>query len=358
MKKNSKIVLAVVLVLIVAGWYCYRHFAASGAEGEATPAAKVETTPLQRQAIAETLNVFGVIGSAPSAEATSAAPYDCVIRKINVGVGAPVAAGDVLMEIDPSPDTKLQLDSARSLQAMADKALAATQERYDLKLATNQDLLAAQQAADDARFKLASFAARGLGGDGKVTASAAGVVSKLDLQAGSFAAAGTLLLAVAAGDHLEARLGVEVADIGRVSPGQAVVLISANRPDAAPVQSVVRVAGGTIDATTGAAEVRAPLPAVAPLYVGEHVSATIEVKKEMAVFVVPRSAVLPADNKFVLFTVKNGKAVRHEVKVGITSGDLVEVIADDLVVGDAVVTLGNYELDDGMAIQSPGETKP
>jgi membrane fusion protein (multidrug efflux system) len=73
---------------------------------------------------------------------------------------------------------------------------------------------------------------------------------------------------------------------------------------------------------------------------------------------VPRSAVLPADNKFVLFTVKNGKAVRHEVKVGLTSGDLVEVIADDLTVGDAVVTLGNYELDDGMAIQAPGENKP
>jgi len=357
MKKPIKIVLP--LVLMVAGWYCYKHFAASGSEGEAVPAAKVETTPLQRQAIAETLNVFGVIGSAPSAEATTSAPYDCVIRKINVGVGAPVAAGDVLMEIDPSPDAKLQFDSARSLQAMADKALAATQERYDLKLATNQDLLTAQQASDDARFKLASFTARGLGGgDGKVTASAAGVVSKLDLQAGSFAAAGTLLVAVAAGDHLEARLGVEVADIGRVSPGQAVVLVSANRPDAAPVQSVVRVAGGAIDAATGAAEVRAPLPAGAPLYVGEHVSATIEVKKETSAFVVPRSAVLPAGDRFALFTVKNGKAVRHEVKVGITSGDLVEVIADDLAVGDAVVTLGNYELDDGMAIQAPGENKP
>jgi membrane fusion protein (multidrug efflux system) len=356
MKKTIKIVL--VLVLIAAGWYWFMHRGASGMEGEATPAAKVETTLLQRQAIAETLDVFGVIGSAPSAETMTSAPYDCVIRKINVDVGAPVAAGDVLMEIDPSPDTKLQLDSARSMQAMADKALAATQERYDLKLATSQDLLAAQQAADDGRSKLASLTARGLGGDGKVTAAAAGVVSRLDLQTGSFAAAGTLLVAVAAGDGLEARLGVEVADIARVSPGQAVVLVSANRPEAAPVQSVVRVAGGAIDATTGAAEVRAPLPAGAPLLVGEHVNAAIELKKETSALVVPRSAVLPDGDKFVLFTVKDGKAVRHEVKVGITSGDLVEVIADDLAVGDAVVTLGNYELDDGMAVQAPGENKP
>jgi membrane fusion protein (multidrug efflux system) len=352
MKKIIKIALA--LVLVAAVWY-FKHRGAGGAEGGAPPAARVETIPLQRQAIAETLNVFGLIGSAPSAEATSAAPYDCVIRKINVGVGAPVSAGDVLMEIDPSPDTKLQLDSARSLQAMADKTLAATQERYDLKLATNQELLAAQQAADDARFKLASLTARGLGGDGKVVASAAGVVSKLDLSAGSFVAAGTLMVAVAAGDRLEARLGVEAADIGRVNPGQAVVLVSANRPDAAPVQSVVRVAGGAIDATTGAAEVRVPLPAGAPLFVGEHVSATIELKKETSAFVVPRSAVLPDGGKFVLFTVRDGKAVRHEVKVGITSGNAVEVTGADLAAGDAVVTLGNYELDDGMAVQAPGK---
>jgi membrane fusion protein (multidrug efflux system) len=354
MKKNIKI--AAVLVVIVAGWLWFRHRGAGEAAGEAAPATRVETAPLRRRSIAETLNVFGVIGSAPSAEATIAAPYDCVIRQIDVGPGAHVAAGDELLAIDPSPDTKLAFDSARSAQALADKALAAAQERYDLKLATSQDLLAAQQAADDARFKSASFAARGLGGDGKIIASAAGVVSKLDWSAGSFVAAGTTLVAVAAADRLEARLGVEAADLARVGPGQVVTLVSANRPDAAPIQSVVRAAGGAIDSVTGSAEVRVPLPPGAPLLAGEHVSATIEVKKDSSAFVVPRRAVLPDGDKFVLFTVKSGKAVRHEVGIGVTSGDLVEVIADDLVAGDAVVTLGNYELEDGMAVQASGKT--
>jgi len=68
---------------------------------------------------------------------------------------------------------------------------------------------------------------------------------------------------------------------------------------------------------------------------------------------VPRSAVLPDADKQVLFTVKDGKSVRHEVNVGISAGDRVEVQAPDLHPGDAVVTLGNYELTDGMAIQSP-----
>ena len=67
--------------------------------------------------------------------------------------------------------------------------------------------------------------------------------------------------------------------------------------------------------------------------------------------VVPRSAVLPDDEKQVLFTVKNGKAVKHEVKTGITNDDFVEVLSHELHEGDLVVSLGNYELEDGMAIQ-------
>ena len=78
---------------------------------------------------------------------------------------------------------------------------------------------------------------------------------------------------------------------------------------------------------------------------------TIELAKKTAL-VAPRTAVLPDDDKQVLFTVKDGKAVRHEVKVGISTDDLVEVSADDLHEGDQVVVLGNYELENGMAIQT------
>ena len=53
----------------------------------------------------------------------------------------------------------------------------------------------------------------------------------------------------------------------------------------------------------------------------------------------------------VLFTVKDGKAVRHEVTPGIASGDQLEVQGADLKAGDAVVVTGNYELSDGMAVQ-------
>jgi multidrug efflux pump subunit AcrA (membrane-fusion protein) len=84
---------------------------------------------------------------------------------------------------------------------------------------------------------------------------------------------------------------------------------------------------------------------------GEHVKGLIQLAEKVAL-VVPRTAVLPDDEEFVLYTVKDGKAVKHVVTLGISSGDLVEVEGQDLHDGDAVVTLGNYELTDGMAIQA------
>lgn len=344
------------LAVFGGGWYFLKHRGAAAADEEAgRPAAKVETTELKEQAIAQTIEVFGVVATAPSGERVTAAAYDGVVRKINVSVGATVAVGDVLVELDASPDVKLASDSARSVLALAERALAATQERYDLKLANSQDLLAAQQAAQDARLKAASYEARGVGGDGRVVATVAGVVSNLDIFAGALVPAGTPLVSVATGGQYEVRLGVEAADAALVAAGQPVTVESSNRAGAEKFSATVRSVGTALDPVSGAAEVRVPLAAGAPLLLGEHVRAQIVVKSKASALIVPRSAVLPDEDKRILFTVKNGKAVKHEVKTGLTTDDLVEVIGDGLRAGDSVVTLGNYELEDGMAVQLPAK---
>jgi multidrug efflux pump subunit AcrA (membrane-fusion protein) len=134
-----------------------------------------------------------------------------------------------------------------------------------------------------------------------------------------------------------------------------VTLVSVNRADSEKVSSTVRSVGQGFDSTTGAAEIRVPLPAGASLHLGEHVQASIAVEKKEEALVAPRSAVLPDGNAHVLFTVKNGRAVRHEVTLGIASGDLVEVNGAGLRAGDIVVVLGNYELTDGMMVQTAGK---
>ena len=352
--KKVLIFLLAAAVLITAGfWFKSRHAAVAAEEEAAKPAAKVETAALADQPIAQTIEVFGSIVASPAGDHVLSAPYDSIVRKVNVSVGATVAAGDVLLEVDPSPDAKLAADSAHSLQMLADSALVAAQQRYDLKLANNQELLTAKQAAEDAKLKAESFKARGLGGDGRVTATTAGVVTKLELSAGALVPTGTALVTVSTGGQLEARLGIEAADVAAVATGQAVTLESSNRAESEKVAATIRSIGASLDPATGAAEARATVPAGAPLLFGEHVRAQIELQKKDHALVVPRSAVLPDDDKRVIYTVKDGKAVRHEVKLGIATDELQEVSGEGLKAGDLVVTLGNYELEDGMAIQAP-----
>ncbi|MDB6126308.1 MAG: family efflux transporter, subunit [Verrucomicrobia bacterium] len=348
------LIVLVILAAAALGWYLYKHHASAPAdEAAAAPAAKVETSVLKEEAIAETIEVFGVVAASPSGEHVISAPYDTTVQKVHVSVGTTVAAGDALMEIVPSADAKLGLDSARSALALATKNRQTTQERFDLKLATIPELEAAQQAEEDAKLKVASFEARGLGGDGKIVAAVAGVVSKLDVTAGTLAAQGTPLVTVSTGGQMEARLGVEATDVNSVKPDQPVTLQSSNRPETAQKFSgVVRSVGGSLDATTGAAEVRVPLAIGTALFLGEHVRAAIQIKQKDKALVAPRSAVLPEDDKHVLFTVKDGKAVKHEVQTGLITDETIEVISDDLHAGDIVVTLGNYELEDGMAVQA------
>jgi hypothetical protein len=67
----------------------------------------------------------------------------------------------------------------------------------------------------------------------------------------------------------------------------------------------------------------------------------------------PRTAVLPEPeaDAFSLFTVVQGHAVRHRIRIGLENDSQVEIIALTVKEQDDIVVLGNYELQDGMAVE-------
>jgi len=358
---NRRVLALAVTVIVVAGglfWYLYHS--AGEAESEAKPTARVTLVPLQSGPIAQTLEAYGVVEPAPGTDQVIPAPYDCLVREVRVTAGTPVAVGDVLLEISPSPDSQLLLDTARSALVVAEKALSAVQERFDLKLATSQELVVAHQVEADARARLESLKARGLGRDGTIRAVTAGVVTRMDATRGSQFLMGAPLLTVATAQGREARLGLESGDRSLVARNQPATLNSTERPEPVSVDSHVRSVGAALDAASGSLEVRVPVPATAALLLGEHVRAQIQVALHPTALIVPRGAVLPDGEAQVLFTVKDHKAVRHELKLGIAHADRVEVLGAGLQAGDAVVVSGNYELADGMAVEveTPGADPP
>jgi membrane fusion protein (multidrug efflux system) len=351
--KKILFVIIIVVVLAVGVWWLRKPSAAPEAD-DVKPVAQVQTATLTKEPIGRTLAAYGGVEPSAGGARTVAAAYDCIVRTVDSIVGKRVAAGDLLLTVDPTPDARLQLDSARTVSALAGRSLASVQQRFDLRLATDDDLRTAQQSEQDAQLKMESLVKRGLGDTpGRLTAPVGGIVVKMDAQPGVTVPAGTSLVVIAGSDRLEARISIELSDAGSVRPGQKVVLNAVNRPGGDPVESVVGAVGAFSDATTGSLDVRVPLPKQNSWVPGERVQAEIDIESKVA-WVVPRSAVLPDGDEEVLYTVKDGKASKHSVHVGIASGDKLEVSASDLEAGEAVVIQGNYELTDGMAVQVTG----
>jgi len=95
------------------------------------------------------------------------------------------------------------------------------------------------------------------------------------------------------------------------------------------------------------------LPEGTKLLLDSYVRGEIQ-RTEKDALVVPRSAVLPNESReYEVFTVENSRAVKHAVKIGAENPKEVQVIAEDLHEGDPVITVGNYELEDGMAVEIP-----
>jgi membrane fusion protein (multidrug efflux system) len=348
MKKILSI-LGVLLLLAIGVWW-WRQSRATEAAEEPKPVAAVQVAPATLEPIGRVLTAYGIVDPAASGTTAVTLAYDCVVRSVLAAAGTRVSAGETLLLAGPTLDARLQLDSARGVAALAARSLASLRERYDLRLATGDDLRAAEQADQDARLKRESLEARGLGAAAQVAAPIAGIVVQLNAQPGATVPAGTALATIAAPGRLEARLGLEISDAAAVKTGQPVTLTAINRPAAAAVRGRVALVNAVADGVTGAVEVRVPVAETSGWLPGERVRAEIEIESKTAL-VIPRSAVLPDDDQEVVYTVAGGKAAKHSVQVGIVAGEKAEVSGGGLKPGDNVVIQGNYELEDGMDVQ-------
>lgn len=318
----------------------------NGAEEIVAP---VQVAPLKEGAITEEIVVYGMVIPAPGAVQAISIPFESQVRHVFVSAGQRVAAGEKLVEIDPSPDTQLQLEEARNTFAVAEQNLRYVQQRFALKLATNDQLLQAQQTSQDARLRLDSLERRGVGNKRALLADAAGLISKVSIQEGAIVAADSALLEIVAQDRMEVRFGVEPEDLPRLRSDQPVTLGRLNRPAAQEVTGRIRKIARAVNPATRLVDVFVTLSSAPELLLDEYMLGRISLTSAQGL-IVPRAAVLPEEDAQVLFTVHDGRAKKHLVQVGVENDQEMEITGDHLQAGDLVVILGNYELQDGMAV--------
>jgi membrane fusion protein (multidrug efflux system) len=351
-------VILAVVVMGAAGYLWRSHRSRASGEGAAAdqgensqvPVASVKVDRIEQGTLANEITVYGTIVPAAGALQTITVPYESRVQRILVSEGQQVSRGVPLLEIAPSPETNLQTRQARNDYEAAQKALQFMQQRFDLKLATNDQLLQAKQALEQAQAKMENARGRGSESPQEIHADVASSVSKVSVQRGAIVPAGNAMIEMIVQGRLEARVGVEPADRNRVRAGQAVRLGHVNEPERQLVVGKIRLLSQAANAANHLIDGLIDLPSSAGFIVNESVVGRITIGHVQGLLV-PRSAILPEGDHFVLFTVKAGRAEEHNVEIRLENGKQAEVSGENLQVGAPVVTLGNYELKDGMAVK-------
>jgi len=354
------ITVAVLLLLALACvFFAYRvgrsHGVAEAAGlAESAPLAEVSAAvavvPIKNGTVTRAVEAYGSVVPAPGALFTLSVPFDCRVDQLLVSEGQAVSKGTLLLSVSGSPDAKLALAQARIEAMAAHDTLKQVQERHDLKLADDATLAQTRGIADAAEARLKSLQARLLDGLHELRSPADGVLYHLPFSRGAMVPAGTSLADVVDASHLEARFGVEPSERGRFAPGSTIALEVVDGGGAVPVVGRIRAVSTAINPATRLVDVYVALPQGSGLALGAYMKGSFTAASATGL-VVPYAAVLPEDAGFVLFTVKDGKAVRHGVTVASENGKEAAVAGADLAAGDLAVVSGNYELQDGMAVR-------
>lgn len=350
---NKRIIIgAIALIVIIAAFvWVVQRFGVGKEEKAARSVAQVQIAKVERKTITEKLIAYGSVVAQPGKTHSVSVAFETRVRHILVAPGQFVQENDPLTEIELSPAAQVQFQQAKNAAEAAGNELKQTQERFNLKLATNQELSAAEKTARDAEVQLTTLQRAGAAGDNRIHADTAGVVAKLNVQDGQIVAPGSPLVEIVAENKIEVKLGVEPEDLSAAQNGAPIAIFPMNDQTAAKVEGSIRLVTQRVDPTTRLVDVYVALPEGMKLLLDGYVRGEIQ-RTEKDALVVPRSAVLPNESReYEVFTVANNRAVRHTVKIGAENPKEVQVIAEDLHEGDPVVTVGNYELEDGVAVE-------
>lgn len=376
MKKSTRFLITVlpnlllVVALVGAAYFFGRHqggiaatatsgggSAPSGQAAADGPAAAVRTALIRQGAIAQRLGAFGVVATQQGDTSFISVPLESRVNRLFVTPGQRIAADYVLFELELSPAQQMALTEAEINAATAAAQLKQVEQRKSEQLATNQELSQAQQAAALAQGKYDQLVKQREQTLASHTAGFTGVVSKIDAQPGQIVTAGTAIVEVVTQQGIEVQLGVEAEDVRLLKMGQEVDISAVLDNSVTGVKGTIRLISESIDPQTRLADVYVVLPADSKLLLGQYVRATAEVDVQEGL-IAPRQAVLPNGQTSIVYSVRDGRAVRYEVEVGIDNGTDVQIRSTELKAGMPVVTVGNAQLSDGMRVTAAPGANP
>src|SRR5437763_17033389 len=239
--KTGRIITGAIVLLLIIGviaWFAQR-FGVGKEETKTGPVAQVQVAKVERKTVSEKVIAYGSVVAQPGKTHSISIAFETRVRHILVAPGQFVQENDPLVEIELSPGAQVQFQQAKNAAEAARKELKQTQERFNLKLATNQELSAAEKTARDAEAQLTALQRAGAGGDNRIHSDISGVIAKVDAQDGQIVPAGGPLVEIVAENEIEVKLGAEAEDLSAAQEGAPITIVPVNDPTAAKVQGTV-----------------------------------------------------------------------------------------------------------------------
>lgn len=335
-----------------ATWIWHGSTPAVAATTQPEPVAQVSTELAKERVLTDTLNAFGEVSAGQLAGLSFARAGQ--VTQLSALPGDRVAQGARLATLALDPAAREAYTQATNALALARREADRLRQLLALQLATRSQVDAADKAVADASGALKALDAQG-GGSATSTISAPfdGVVASVAVAQGDRVPPGAPILQLAHADSLRVQIGIEPAQSRRVHVGMKATLvpIATSTDPPAAIEATVASVQDIVDPKTQlvSAIVNLPRAAGTPLVPGMKVRASLQLGSRTAV-AVPRNAVLSDSRGDYVYQVSAGKASRVTVSKQLESDGYVAVsgLADLKL---PVVTVGNYELQQGMAVR-------
>ena len=304
------------------------------------PAEVVELTTLHSQEIQREISLssnlmgYETVNVAPSVTGR--------IENIFVEVGDRVSKGQELVRMDETQykTTKISmvnLETEKNRIEMLLKTGSATQQQYDQIIAQYNSTKEQLEFLEKNTYVKAPFS---------------GVISAKNYETGELYS-GQPIVVLTQVDKLKTLVAIPESYIPQIKKGMKLTLRSSVYPDK-EFPATIEVVYPTLDASSHTFQVKVVIPNGSGLLrPGMYVTTTLGLQKE-TVLMAPYSTVLKligANDRYV-FINDNGHAKRVTVEMGQRVGDLVEIIAPEIVDGVELVTKGEARLIDGVKIKT------
>lgn len=315
---------------------------------------------LQQQAVNTLLKVNGKITLSPQALASVSMPLGGYIKEIKVMPGMYVNQGQILAVIEDQSYVQLQQEYLNMKQQLA----------FSSKDYQRQKELNASQASSDKTYQLAeseyaknkitvkalseklkliainpnNLTEKTISKSVYIKAPISGMVTKTGVNIGKYVMATDELFQIMNAKSMYAQLHIFDKDAAYLSIGQKVKVYTNAQPDVV-YTSTIQYVNKSFDNSNNTIEVYAKIVnSTGKLIPGNYVNAQIELSNNHA-YVINEDAIVTFENKNYLFVVQNDQSYKmEEVKVGITSEGVTEILNSEAFSDKKIVTKNAYTL--------------